>query len=123
MSPQVRDPKKLCSCIRGRIEKLIQTFPEPLKIIETLRTPERQRYYIEIGVSWTIRSKHLPQSPGGMALACDIAPSSLLKLKAWAPLSPLWTEMGEKGEGLGLKWGGRWKQKDLVHFELPKCLC
>ena len=28
--------------------------------------------------------------------------------------------MGEIGEGLGLVWGGRWKQKDRPHFQLEE---
>lgn len=30
-----------------------------------------------------------------------------------------WAELGELGERVGLKWGGRWRKPDLPHFELP----
>lgn len=32
--------------------------------------------------------------------------------------SPHWNTIGELGERLGLTWGGRWKFRDLAHFQL-----
>lgn len=32
---------------------------------------------------------------------------------------PDYQEMGEYAEELGLLWGGRWKQRDLSHLEIP----
>jgi len=29
-----------------------------------------------------------------------------------------WEEVGKMGESLGLEWGGRWKFKDIPHFQL-----
>ena len=29
-----------------------------------------------------------------------------------------WEEIGKLGEQLGLEWGGRWKFKDIPHFQL-----
>ncbi len=113
---------KLCPCIREKIQILLG-WKLPLQVVETLRKKDRQKYYVSIGVSWTLDSKHLAQPPKGLALACDIAPKELLKQKGWAPSSPKWEEMGVAGESLGLIWGGRWKARDLSHFELKKCLC
>lgn len=33
--------------------------------------------------------------------------------------NPLWRRIGEMGERLRLVWGGRWKQRDTGHFEMP----
>lgn len=102
---------------------MVVYYGEQLQVIETLRQPDRQEHYLKIGVSWTKNSRHLPQKPKGLSLACDLAPKSLLKLKNWAPKNAFWEEMGLLGEAEGLIWGGRWWQKDLCHFELKKCEC
>lgn len=38
----------------------------------------------------------------------------------WATDEPVWQVLGEIGEKLGLRWGGRWQQKDMGHFELTQ---
>ncbi|MBO6100850.1 MAG: M15 family metallopeptidase [Spirochaetaceae bacterium] len=60
----------------------------------------------------TLNSNHM----GGKAV--DFAP--VVNGKIWwnAP-DFVWERMGEIGESLGLKWGGRWKDfKDCPHFEV-----
>lgn len=90
-------------------------------IVDTLRTEEEQIENIKRGVSWTANSKHLPDSRG-FARAIDLAPYSVWQLHGsdklqWDTNDPVWQQMGEIGEALGLGWGGRWKQKDMGHFE------
>lgn len=88
-------------------------------IIDTLRTPEEQQELIDRGVSWTRHSKHLTGD------AIDICPydqfllHGLRKLQ-WNGSDPVWARLGGIGEKLGLRWGGRWKQRDLGHFELVR---
>ena len=82
-----------------------------VRIIDTLRTPAEHARNLAAGVSWTDRSKHLDGK------AIDLCPVELLSVKGWAPGSPLWQRMGEIGEAVGLRWGGRWEQRDLGHFE------
>jgi hypothetical protein len=65
----------------------------------------------KIAVTWTLDSKHL------RGLAVDLVPVRGGKLWWAAPLE-VWERMGVIGEGHGLKWGGRWKNKDSPHFEL-----
>lgn len=63
--------------------------------------------------TWTMESKHL------VGKAIDIVP---IKDGApcWLPeTSPVWKRMGEIGEEHGLSWGGRWKNNDCPHFEMP----
>lgn len=31
--------------------------------------------------------------------------------------NPNWSKIGELGESMGFTWGGRWKMKDLPHFQ------
>lgn len=60
--------------------------------------------------TWTLKSRHLS------GRAVDLAPT--YKGRAWwtAP-DCVWRVMGEIGEANGLAWGGRWKERDLPHFE------
>lgn len=83
----------------------------PLVVIDTRRTEEEHQRNLARGVSWTKRSKHID------GLAIDVCPVELITAKHWAPESPLWLKIGEIGERLGMRWGGRWKQRDLGHFE------
>lgn len=117
------DIEKLCPCIKAKLLLLKAKLPFPITVYETLRTPELQAHYIDIGVSWTARSLHLPQPPNHLALAFDAAPSEYLVLKGWNPYGPLWLDYGEAGESLGLAWGGRWRQKDRPHLQLSRCEC
>ena len=69
------------------------------------------------GVSWTTRSKHLTGD------AIDIAPYAVFDIGGrnelqWDSDADVWTQIGAIGESVGLRWGGRWEQRDLGHFEV-----
>lgn len=88
-----------------------------LMIVDTLRTPEEHEANLAKGVSWTKHSKHLD------GLAIDICPYDTYQLHGpdklqWNADDPAWEKLGVIGESLGLRWGGRWKQKDPGHFEM-----
>lgn len=85
-------------------------------IVDTLRTKAEHQANLARGVSWTKHSKHLD------GLAIDICPYGQYSLNGidklqWDGSDPVWQRIGVIGEALGLGWGGRWKQKDLGHFE------
>lgn len=87
-----------------------------IMIVDTLRTPAEHAANLASGVSWTQRSKHLE------GLAIDICPYDTYQLAGpdklkWDSSDPVWQRIGAIGEKLGLRWGGRWAQKDLGHFE------
>jgi len=89
----------------------------PVRIIDTRRTAEEHADNLRRGASWTAHSKHLD------GLAIDICPYESYVLHGankldWNADDPVWQEIGQIGEELGLVWGGRWKQKDLGHFEM-----
>lgn len=88
----------------------------PVIIIDTVRTLNEQEENVRRGVSWTMKSKHLE------GRAIDIAPYEEWRQYgadkiSWDPLNPSWSRLGAIGEALGLTWGGRWKKRDLGHFE------
>ncbi len=85
-------------------------------IIDTLRTPAEHQANLLAGVSWVTRSKHLD------GLAIDICPFDVWQLDGpdklqWDASNPIWQKIGVLGEALGLRWGGRWTQRDCSHFE------
>ena len=88
----------------------------PVLIVNTRRTQAEQDAAIARHVSWVIHSKHQD------GLAIDIAPYDIYALHGddkvqWDTNDPVWLKMGQIGESLGLRWGGRWTQKDMGHFE------
>jgi len=88
----------------------------PVLILDTLRTPAEHAANLAKGVSWTTHSKHLDGD------AIDLCPYSQFDAHGpdkllWDAATPVWSEIGRIGEALGLRWGGRWPQQDLSHFE------
>ena len=85
-------------------------------IVDTLRTGAEQERNVALGVSWTRNSKHLTGD------AIDVCPYETYLLHGgdklqWNASDPVWRKVGEIGESIGLLWGGRWKVRDLGHFE------
>ena len=62
-------------------------------------------------VTWTLNSKHIEGK------AIDLVPVKDGKLW-WNAPDEVWERMGTIGESCGLKWGGRWTERDLPHFEM-----
>lgn len=63
-------------------------------------------------ITWTMESKHI------QGKAVDIVPVDETGKPWWNAPPKVWEGIGIIGENCGLKWGGRWKQKDLPHFEI-----
>jgi hypothetical protein len=109
----------LARCVEAKI---------PIVIVDTLRTEGEHAEHLARGVSWTTVSNHLDgrqfrrTMPGSDAI--DIAPYDVYQLHGpdklrWTASDPVWAILGGLGEAAGLVWGGRWRQKDLGHFEHP----
>lgn len=93
-------------------------------IVDTLRTPEEQAANIARDVSWTLNSKHLPQTECGCGLshAMDVAPYDVWQLHGpdklqWNGGDPVWAKIIAIAEGLGLSSGKNFPKPDLGHFE------
>ncbi len=95
----------------------------PVVIVNTRRTDAEQATAIATGVSWVKRSKHQD------GLAIDICPYESYVMGGsnkleWETKNPVWLKIGQIGEALGLRWGGRFKPMndlgigiDPGHFE------
>ncbi len=94
--------------------KAFEKMPFDIKILEGIRTIERQKELVSKGASQTLKSRHLTGD------AIDIAPypidwNDIEKFKVMA------TVMKEASKELGIPivWGGDWKTLvDCPHFQL-----
>lgn len=115
--------------IRGMFRAL-QEAPFPFRVIDGLRTIERQRELVRIGASKTMNSRHLKAS-NGYSHAVDIVPLVDLdrdgkletdELFNWPlinKLAPV-VKAAFKAEGIPIEWGGDWRTfKDGPHWQLP----
>lgn len=89
----------------------------PVVVVSTRRTQEEHEKNLAAGVSWVKHSRHLDGD------AIDVCPYEEFAINGrhklmWGKHAK-WDEIGRIGEACGLVWGGRWKQRDLGHFELP----
>lgn len=89
-----------------------------LKLTQTLRTMDEQARLYAQGrdLPGRIVTYAKPgQSPHNWGMAFDVA---FMGSRPYPSADdPVWEKLGELGEGLGLTWGGRWKLRDLDHFE------
>ena len=102
-------------------------------IVDTLRTEAEHQINLANGTSHTLLSKHLPRRLRGWSAldpdanksdAIDLAPWEIWQAHgpdklSWDPAHPAFAAIGQCGEALGLRWGGRWQTPhDPGHLEL-----
>lgn len=97
---------------------------DPIKVINQLRhsagLPTITEKQAKKVVTWVKTSKHTEGKAFDIAigtrgkifwdLKCDVNKDNI----------PDYEEAGKIGESIGLRWGGRFKFKDYVHFELAE---
>lgn len=85
-------------------------------VIEGLRTAERQKELIALGKSWIQRSKH----QDGLAVDLMAVPADGSSNWEACHYDLIQAAMQEAAGRLGVRltWGGSWKQRDLVHFQI-----
>ena len=103
----------------GVDDRLVDLVHEAIKlttmdfvVIEGVRTLEKQKLYVEKGVSWTLKSKHLTgDAVDLMALPTD--GSDNWDIKNYYAIAEA---MGKAAanQNIKIKWGGNWLVKDLV---------
>jgi len=112
-----KDINELASYMRPLVIELLKRATDagidPV-VEDTGRTPEEQKGKLALHVSWTIRSRHLPQPPEELSEAIDIVPRACITMKFWGwngdvgSSHPHWGILIGIGESLGLRCG--------VHF-------
>jgi peptidoglycan L-alanyl-D-glutamate endopeptidase CwlK len=71
-------------------------------------------------VTWTKKSKHTDRTAFDIAILNNGQPVWDVKVNVNENDLPDYQEAGQVGESIGLVWGGRFKNADCPHFELPK---
>jgi len=80
----------------------------PLIVVSGRRSEATQRGLIQAGATTATRSYHL----SGLAFDVGLQGFTLRTLPR-----EYWQVIGEYGEALGLRWGGRFSRYDPVHFD------
>ncbi|HEX8038967.1 MAG TPA: M15 family metallopeptidase [Chryseosolibacter sp.] len=115
--PMIADLRALHPYFRDKVTALIKVCKAAgieLAIVESYRTPAKQAEYYSMGRKYT-------NTPGGKSkhqygLAVDVVPI-VDSVAVWNN-HRLWRKIGQAGERLGLRWGGRWHVTyDPGHFE------
>jgi len=104
------------------VELAAELSDRPFRVLEGLRTLERQRTLKAKGASKTLNSRHI-KAANGYGHAVDIAPLDGNTVSwAWPLYTPMAKAMKQAARELGtpLEWGGDWiKFRDGPHFQLP----
>lgn len=102
--------------LRKVMHRAIATTDMDFTVLEGLRTLAQQRKYYATGKSKTMRSRHLTGH------AIDIAPLVDGKVTwDWAVydrFAPI-IKQAAKDVGVKVEWGGDWKWRDGLHWQLP----
>jgi hypothetical protein len=121
---------ELASYFRPLAEQLIAKANSAgldVVIEDTGRTESEQQVKLAQGVSWTQRSKHLPQPPEGKSEAIDGVPRACMALKYWGwngtiqNSNPLWGKLIAIARTIpGIKCGVDFPRPDPGHFQYDK---
>lgn len=123
-----RDPKALEPKMRGKLaEFTLHMIAAKIDFILTCtrRSQEEQDALYAQGrtkpgkiVTWTRHSKHIEGKAFDIAILINGKICWNPQLDADKDGVAEYTEAGQLGELVGLKWGGRFKSPDAPHFEL-----
>ena len=100
------------------VNEAIKIGAPPFRIVEGIRSVERQKQLVKQGASQTMRSRHLTGD------AIDIAPLDPDGQISWAwpqyyKLEPF-VKQAAKNLNIKIEWGGDWKSfKDGPHWQFP----
>lgn len=120
-----RNSKKRLNGVDGRLVDLVNEilFYIDVSVIEGLRSVETQKQYVALGVSKTMRSKHL------IGKAVDLYPYPVPRLQSGEidSNSEKWNQLGgvvltiARAMGIKVQWGGLWTSFiDKPHFEIKE---
>lgn len=115
--PAICDLSALHPYFRDKVIELIAICKSKgieLAVVETYRTVAKQNEYKKLGKIYTRSTGGRSKHQYGMAV--DVVPV-IDSVAAWHN-EPVWKKVGQVGEKLGLRWGGRWRHPyDPGHFE------
>jgi hypothetical protein len=100
------------------VEQAIKLTAQDFRVIEGLRTKERQRYLVDKGASKTMNSRHITGH------AVDLAPIVNGAVSwDWKHFYPIAEAMKQAARivVVPVEWGGDWEKfRDGPHWQLPR---
>lgn len=115
--PMIADLGALHPYFRDQVIQLIEICRSKgieLAVVETYRTVAKQNEYKQLGKIYTRSSGGKSKHQYGLAV--DVVPI-IDCIPSWHN-EVVWRKVGQVGEKLGLRWGGRWRHPyDPGHFE------
>lgn len=105
------------------VKRAIEITAVDFVVIDGVRSRAEQAANVAKGVSWTMRSNHLPQADGyGHAVDLAAYVNGGIVWGPWKHYAAIAKAMRAAAREIGVDivWGGDWKQRDGVHFELRK---
>ncbi|MCU0882963.1 MAG: M15 family metallopeptidase [Hyphomonadaceae bacterium] len=110
--------------LRRVLDRALQAAPFPFRVIDGLRTVERQKELVRIGASKTMRSRHLTGHAVDIVPLVDLDRDGKLEteeLFSWPlirQLAPV-VKAAAQAERVAIEWGGDWRSfKDGPHWQL-----
>lgn len=91
--------------------QVFQAHGWPLVLTSGKRTAEHQAGLIKAGLTQATQSRHITGT------AFDVSFQGFTRDQALALPSWVWAAVGEAGERMGLRWGGRFRDFDPFHFD------
>jgi peptidoglycan L-alanyl-D-glutamate endopeptidase CwlK len=88
--------------------------PVDFGVHDGIRDRAEQRVLVDLGVSWTMKSRHLVGKEDGFGHAVDLVPYINGKLRwEWEAIYELAATMAEWSESSGtpIRWGGVWDRR------------
>jgi peptidoglycan L-alanyl-D-glutamate endopeptidase CwlK len=105
------------------VRRAIQITGIDFSVVDVLRTVAEQAHYVKTGKSWTMNSRHLPDTADGLAFAVDIYPyyEGKTQHRPWMYRKIAKAMFRAAIElGVDIEWGGFWKGPDMPHWQLSR---
>jgi peptidoglycan L-alanyl-D-glutamate endopeptidase CwlK len=91
-------------------------FPHQLSVISGRRSEAQQRALVDAGKSPTMNSRHLTGDAVDLAIIVD--GKADWEFSKYAQLNTV-MQLAARSFGFELEWGGSWKSRDGVHWQIP----
>lgn len=112
------NPSLFTVVLAGAMEYAVTT-ENRVRILSGKRTKAFQAKLVEMGKSPTMDSRHLTGDAIDLAILKDNEPVAIWEFEEYAKLNDH-IQVAALASGVPIEWGGDWKSRDGVHWQLPR---